>query len=99
MVWILGDFPLQSDVVLIMTCSIREGAETKIWKRLDYLKFLKTSRKHHQRHLPEMKIGILGTFAQRLSPHSCNKVFEFLSCFMAFHSLFQCLIQAAWLRD
>lgn len=32
----------QADTVLIMTCSIREGAEHKIWQRLRDLKRLKS---------------------------------------------------------
>ncbi|CAI9738367.1 mitochondrial tRNA methylthiotransferase CDK5RAP1-like [Octopus vulgaris] len=49
------------DVAFLMTCSIREGAETKIWKRLEYLNFLKKKRKRNS-----MKIGILGCMAERL---------------------------------
>ncbi|XP_014785528.1 mitochondrial tRNA methylthiotransferase CDK5RAP1 [Octopus bimaculoides] len=49
------------DVAFLMTCSIREGAETKIWKRLEYLNFLKKKRKKNS-----MKIGILGCMAERL---------------------------------
>ena len=49
----------QADVVLVMTCSIRDGAEQKIWKKLKHLKMLK-SRKPFKKKGPEMKIGILG---------------------------------------
>lgn len=34
----------QADVILIMTCSIRESAETKIWNRLTHLKAMKKRR-------------------------------------------------------
>lgn len=34
----------QADVILIMTCSIREGAENKIWHRLRQLKGIKRER-------------------------------------------------------
>ena len=34
----------EADVVLIMTCSIREGAETKIWNKLRNYKLLKASK-------------------------------------------------------
>jgi tRNA-2-methylthio-N6-dimethylallyladenosine synthase len=42
-----------ADVILLMTCSIREGAEKKIWKRLDSLNHLKGRK-------PNLQIGILG---------------------------------------
>lgn len=35
----------EADVVLLMTCAIREGAEHKIWHRLSELKAIKKSRK------------------------------------------------------
>lgn len=50
----------QADIILIMTCSIREGAETKIWNRLKSLRSLK------QKHKKTLKIGILGCMAERL---------------------------------
>jgi Uncharacterized protein family UPF0004 len=51
---------LQADVILVMTCAIREGAEQKIWKRLEFIKSLKKLRLKDQ-SLPPLKIGILGT--------------------------------------
>ena len=51
----------QSDVILLMTCSVREGAEQKIWNRLEFLKSLKLARQRlRSSQLPPMKIGILG---------------------------------------
>ena len=35
-----------------MTCSVRDGAETKIWNRLEFLKSIKRRK--------PIKIGILG---------------------------------------
>lgn len=52
-----------ADVILIMTCSIREGAETKIWNRLVHLKGLKRKR---GKKLEPIQIGILGCMAERL---------------------------------
>lgn len=51
-----------ADVVLIMTCAIREGAENKIWNKiLNNLKNLKKNRQK-QKNKPSLKIGILGKF-------------------------------------
>lgn len=52
----------QADVCLLMTCAIREGAETKIWNRLNHLVAMKTKR---MKKAP-MQIGILGCMAERL---------------------------------
>lgn len=52
----------EADVVLVVTCAIRDGAETKVWNRLDYLKAIKNKLKK-KRH---MKIGVLGCMAERL---------------------------------
>ena len=51
-------FHLKADVVLLVTCSIREKAEQKIWSRLKSLKKLKHN--HVTRQYP--KIGVLGWF-------------------------------------
>lgn len=49
-----------ADVVLIMTCAIREGAENKIWNKiLNNLKALKKNRQK-LKNKPSLKIGILG---------------------------------------
>uniref|UniRef100_A0A3B3ZTG3 MTTase N-terminal domain-containing protein n=1 Tax=Periophthalmus magnuspinnatus TaxID=409849 RepID=A0A3B3ZTG3_9GOBI len=47
----------QADVVLLVTCSIREKAEQTIWNRLQQLKAMK--KKRLKSHVP-LKIGILG---------------------------------------
>ena len=45
-----------------MTCSVREGAERKIWRRLEFLKSLKLARQRlRSSRLPPVKIGILGS--------------------------------------
>ncbi|MDR2912916.1 MAG: tRNA (N6-isopentenyl adenosine(37)-C2)-methylthiotransferase MiaB [Alistipes sp.] len=49
-----------ADVVLINTCSIRDGAEQRIWHRLDELGALKKRRKG-------MIIGLIGCMAERLA--------------------------------
>ncbi|KAJ8385343.1 hypothetical protein AAFF_G00190590 [Aldrovandia affinis] len=53
----------QADVVLLVTCSIREKAEQTIWNRLQQLTSLKKRRS--KVHGP-LKIGILGCMAERL---------------------------------
>ncbi|KAB0793048.1 hypothetical protein PPYR_12668 [Photinus pyralis] len=59
----------EADVVLMITCAIREGAETKIWNRLEYLKGIRNKRRKDRATL---KIGILGCMAERLK----HKVLE-----------------------
>ncbi|XP_061641290.1 CDK5 regulatory subunit-associated protein 1 isoform X4 [Phyllopteryx taeniolatus] len=54
---------LQADVVLLVTCSIREKAEQKIWNRLRQLTAMKNKRLKNR---TPMKIGILGCMAERL---------------------------------
>ncbi len=49
-----------ADVVLLNTCSIREGAEQRIWNRLDELAALKRRR-------PGMVLGLIGCMAERLA--------------------------------
>lgn len=55
-----------ADVVLIMTCSIRENAEQKIWNRLR--EFL-----HQKRLNKNLQIGILGCMAERLKEKILDK--------------------------
>ncbi|NWI00161.1 CK5P1 protein, partial [Tichodroma muraria] len=53
----------EADVVLLVTCSVREKAEQAIWNRLQRLKALKTRRPPARAPL---RIGILGCMAERL---------------------------------
>ncbi|XP_017504316.3 mitochondrial tRNA methylthiotransferase CDK5RAP1 isoform X1 [Manis javanica] len=53
----------EADVILLVTCSIREKAEQTIWNRLHHLKALKAKR---LRSRVPLKIGILGCMAERL---------------------------------
>ncbi|XP_068598031.1 mitochondrial tRNA methylthiotransferase CDK5RAP1 [Brachionichthys hirsutus] len=53
----------EADVVLLVTCSIREKAEQKIWNRLQQLTAMK---KRRLKSPTPMKIGILGCMAERL---------------------------------
>ncbi|XP_078248373.1 mitochondrial tRNA methylthiotransferase CDK5RAP1 [Pogona vitticeps] len=53
----------EADVVLLVTCSIREKAEQTVWNRLKTLKAMKSKRRRSQGTL---RIGILGCMAERL---------------------------------
>ncbi|XP_053106125.1 mitochondrial tRNA methylthiotransferase CDK5RAP1 isoform X2 [Hemicordylus capensis] len=53
----------EADVILLVTCSIREKAEQTIWNRLRYLTALKSKRLRSQAPL---RIGVLGCMAERL---------------------------------
>jgi len=61
-----------ADVILIMTCSIREGAEQKIWKKIKSLRKLKNKTHGISRSTP-LKIGILGCMAERLKKDILEK--------------------------
>lgn len=54
------DIVEEADVVLLMTCAIRENAEAKIWHRLEYLRSLENRLNRN------MVIGVLGCMAERL---------------------------------
>jgi len=58
------EVPAQADVWLIVTCSIREGAETKIWKKLQHLKMLRKRKMSDGK--PSMLVGVLGCMAERV---------------------------------
>lgn len=51
-----------ADIALLMTCAIRESAESKIWHRLKELGSIKTKYKKRGYY----QIGILGCMAERL---------------------------------
>lgn len=53
----------RADVILLVTCSVREKAEQTIWNRLQQLTSLK--KKRSKVHGP-LKIGVLGCMAERL---------------------------------
>ncbi len=59
-----NDYSLTTDMreaslILVNTCSIREKAEERVWKRLRELKSLKKKN-------PGLKIGVIGCMAERL---------------------------------
>jgi tRNA-2-methylthio-N6-dimethylallyladenosine synthase len=55
-----ADSVTDADVMLVNTCSIREGAEQRIWHRLDELAAQKRRR-------PGMVLGLIGCMAERLA--------------------------------
>jgi len=52
--------PLLADVVLINTCAIRENAEQRVRRRLEFF------RARKRKHNPSLRIGVLGCMAERL---------------------------------
>ncbi|XP_078698114.1 mitochondrial tRNA methylthiotransferase CDK5RAP1-like [Branchiostoma floridae x Branchiostoma belcheri] len=51
-----------ADVILAVTCAIRENAEQKIWTRLQQFRAMKTRRGKNR----PLKVGVLGCMAERL---------------------------------
>lgn len=63
----------EADIFLVMTCAIREGAENKIWHRLDHLRGFKNRRALSKNRYRPVKIGILGCMAERLKEKLIEK--------------------------
>lgn len=62
----------EADIFLVMTCAIREGAESKIWHRLDHLRGYKR-RAMLRNSSRSVKIGLLGCMAERLKEKLIEK--------------------------
>ncbi|CAH1405557.1 unnamed protein product [Nezara viridula] len=62
----------EADVILLMTCAIRENAESKVWNKLRHLKYMKKNRLQYKKK-PSLKIGILGCMAERLKHQLVEK--------------------------
>ncbi|XP_006003204.1 CDK5 regulatory subunit-associated protein 1 [Latimeria chalumnae] len=60
----------EADVILLVTCSIRDKAELTIWNRLQQVTALKHKR---PKSLTPLKIGILGCMAERLKQEILEK--------------------------
>lgn len=56
-----------ADAVLLMTCAIRENAEDKIWRRLEFIHSVEAKSKKR------MVVGILGCMAERLKQKLLEK--------------------------
>lgn len=61
----------EADIVLMMTCAIREGAEDTVWNRLKHLRLLK--RKRETSGEKPLQIGVLGCMAERLKKQLVEK--------------------------
>nr|XP_036673070.1 CDK5RAP1-like protein [Drosophila suzukii] len=55
--------PEDADVVMLVTCAVRDGAEQKIWNRLKHLRAMKNKRSS-RRH--PLQLTLLGCMAERL---------------------------------
>lgn len=64
------DDPNEADIIMLVTCAIREGAETKIWNRLHHLKVMKSKRSVKKGPL---QITVLGCMAERLKQRLLEK--------------------------
>uniref|UniRef100_A0A0N5BXQ3 CDK5RAP1-like protein n=1 Tax=Strongyloides papillosus TaxID=174720 RepID=A0A0N5BXQ3_STREA len=53
-----------AEIILLMTCSIREGAEEKVWKKLKYIKSISNKKK---------VVGVLGCMAERVKHNIMEK--------------------------
>ncbi|GAB0097998.1 CDK5RAP1-like protein [Sergentomyia squamirostris] len=59
-----------ADIILLITCAIREGAEAKIWTRLHHLSIYKSKR---PKNADPLQIGVLGCMAERLKTQVLEK--------------------------
>eukprot|EP01135_Chromosphaera_perkinsii_P001818 Nk52_evm87s210 gene=Nk52_evmTU87s210 len=73
-----------ADIVLIMTCAIRENAESRVFQRLNHFKKMKKDRrqeikKQYLDYVPleelpgNIKVGVLGCMAERLKERLLEK--------------------------
>ncbi|XP_013193442.1 CDK5RAP1-like protein [Amyelois transitella] len=67
------DVEEEADIFLVMTCAIREGAESKVWHRLDHLRGFKRRRAQSRFNRTPVKIGLLGCMAERLKEKLIEK--------------------------
>ncbi|XP_017001385.2 CDK5RAP1-like protein [Drosophila takahashii] len=55
--------PEEADVIMLVTCAVRDGAEQRIWNRLKHLRALKSKRSSRR---PPLQLTLLGCMAERL---------------------------------
>ncbi|XP_065218104.1 CDK5RAP1-like protein isoform X2 [Planococcus citri] len=63
----------EADVILLVTCSIRENAEARIWTRLNTLSKMKKDRLFVTCGQSKIKVGLLGCMAERLKERVLEK--------------------------
>lgn len=61
-----------ADIILVLTCAIRESAENKIWTRLKYLRYF-VNKKKLLGLSEHPKVGLLGCMAERLKDKLLEK--------------------------
>ncbi|GFE61280.1 tRNA (N6-isopentenyl adenosine(37)-C2)-methylthiotransferase MiaB [Geobacter sp. AOG2] len=71
--------PTDADMILLNTCSVRGGAEEKVYKRLIHFRSLKKARK-------DLILGVGGCVAQQEGDHLLQK-FPFLDLVFGTHNL------------
>ncbi|XP_011255399.1 CDK5RAP1-like protein [Camponotus floridanus] len=57
-----------ADIILLVTCSIRDNAEQKVWNKLEMLNGIRKKKKKNS-----IKIGLLGCMAERLKTKILDK--------------------------
>ncbi|KAH8382463.1 hypothetical protein KR009_003688 [Drosophila setifemur] len=60
----------EADVIMLVTCAVRDGAEQRIWNRLKHLRAMKTKRSS-RRH--PLQLTLLGCMAERLKEQLLEK--------------------------
>ncbi|KAH8318076.1 hypothetical protein KR074_006923 [Drosophila pseudoananassae] len=62
--------PEDADIIMLVTCAVRDGAEQRIWNRLKHLRAMK-SKRSPRRH--PLQLSLLGCMAERLKEKLLEK--------------------------
>ncbi|EDV41519.1 uncharacterized protein Dana_GF17521 [Drosophila ananassae] len=62
--------PEDADIIMLVTCAVRDGAEQRIWNRLKHLRAMK-SKRSPRRH--PLQLSVLGCMAERLKEKLLEK--------------------------
>jgi len=63
----------EADVVFLNTCAIRDNAEQKVWRRLEYIRDLKSLNRFSNQQKKQPLVGVLGCMAERLKTKLLEK--------------------------